>query len=321
VTLPYFFRLLCLCLGCFFAVHLAAGLVVGFCARPAIGLALRRKPRAGARLLLALRLLPPGVALLFVTTLCVPSYLWLEPRASLGEEMGFAILAAALGGGALWCVSLTRALAASVRSSRYLRRCRRAATRSRMAGRPVWIVDRAAPQVILAGVFRPRMVISRSVAGALSPEQLDAALRHEHAHWTARDNFKRLLLLLSPGWFPFSAALEHAWAQMAEWAADDRAVAGDAARSLSLAAVLLAVARMGAPAAPHRLATSLLAGAQDLAARVDRLLAAVPPADEPAPAGAFWTAATAVLAIAAAVWIAQPAALTSVHLLLERLAR
>ncbi len=318
MTLPYLFRLLCLCLGCFFVVHMAGGLAVGLCARPAFGLVLRRKPRAAARLLLALRLLPSGAALLAVAALCAPSYLWLEPRAASGEEVGLAFLAAALGGGALCCVSLARALAASARSFRYLRECRRAATPSFLAGRLVWVVD-AAPQVILAGVFRPRMVVSRSVAGALSPEQLDAALRHEQAHWTARDNFKRLLLLLAPGCFPFSAALERAWARMAEWAADDRAVSGDAARSLSLAAALLAVARLGAPAGPHRLATSLLAGAQDLSARVERLLASVPPAEEAA-AGGLWTAGAAALAIAVTVLIAQPAVLASVHLLLERLA-
>ncbi len=36
MTLPYLFRLLCLCLACFFVVHLAAGLAVGLCARAAV---------------------------------------------------------------------------------------------------------------------------------------------------------------------------------------------------------------------------------------------------------------------------------------------
>ena len=66
MTLPYLFRLLCLCLACFFVVHLAAGLAVGLCSRPLFRRAGRRKPRAAARLLLFWRLLPAGAALVAV---------------------------------------------------------------------------------------------------------------------------------------------------------------------------------------------------------------------------------------------------------------
>ncbi len=320
MTLTYFFRLLCLCLGCFFVVHLAAGLAIGLFAPAAFRMAGRRKPRAAARLLLAWRLLPAGAALVTVAGLCAPSYLWLEPRTASTEEMSLAFLAAAVCGGAAWGASLVRTLAASVRSIRYIRRSRQAGYRLRLAGNSVWIVDHAAPQLVLAGLFRPRMVMSRRVAETLPPEQLDAALRHERAHWTSHDNFKRLLLLLAPGWFPHSRALERAWSKVAEWAADDRAVAGDPVRSVSLAAALVAVARMGAPTGPHALATSLLSGGEDLAARVDRLLAAVPPAEEPEPAGSLWTAGAALLAAGLAVVVAQPDALYPVHRILELLA-
>jgi Zn-dependent protease with chaperone function len=320
MTLPYLFRLVCLCLGCFFVVHLAVGMAAGVCAPAAFRMAARRKPRAAARLLLAWRLLPAGVALVAVAGLCAPSYLWLEPRAASSEEMGLVFLAAACCGGAVWGISLARALAAAVRSSRYIRSSRQAGYRLRLAGNSIWVVDCEAPQLVLAGVFRPRMLVSRRVVDTLPPEQLEAALRHEQAHWTSRDNLKRLLLLLAPGLFPFSRALERTWAHQAEWAADDRAVAGDPGRSVSLAAALVAVARMGVSARPHALATSLLANGEDLSARIDRLLAAVPPAEEPAAAGTLWAACSALLAAGVALLIAQPAALYSVHSLLERLA-
>ena len=319
MTLSYLARLLCLCLACFLVLHLAAGAVVALFARPALRAAERRRPRAAARLLLTLRLLPAALALLVVVTLCVPSYLRLEPSASSGEEVGFALLAAALAGGVLWGRSMARALAASIRSWRYLRECRRTASLRRVCGRAVWVMEGPGAQLMLAGLVRSRILISRRVAEALPDAQLDAALRHESAHGAARDNLKRFCLLLAPGCFPFSRALEDAWVRASEFAADDRAVAGDPERSVSLAEALVAVARM-APAESPALATGLLAGTRHLADRVDRLLASIPPADEPASAGTLWTAATAVLAASPLLVIAQPEALASVHSLLERLA-
>jgi len=71
-----------------------------------------------------------------------------------------------------------------------------------------WVVDGPAPCVMLAGVLRPRLVISRGVVAALSAEQLSAAIRHERAHGISRDNLKRLLVLLAPGILPFVPDIE-----------------------------------------------------------------------------------------------------------------
>ena len=319
MTLSYLPRLVCISLATFFLIHLALGLGVSLIARPAARLGERIRPQLAARCLLVLRLLPAAGAALIVLAACLPSYLWLEPEAPT-ERVGFGCLAVALMGIAMWAISLARGLRAAAGSRRFLRRCQNAGRPARLPG--VWIVDGAAPLVALGGIVRPRLVISRGVVSALSPEQLAAALRHERAHWTSRDNLKRLCILLTPGILPFagsSRALERGWRKFAEWAADDRAVAGSARRSFALAAALVRVARMTADAPPAHLAL-LLGDADQLAARVDRLLRPAPPSQLPAgPRPILALSAILLTAGSLAVAVLQPAALYSVHLALEHL--
>lgn len=78
-----------------------------------------------------------------------------------------------------------------------------------------------------------------------------------------------------------SRTLERAWRKFAEWADDDRPVAGRARRSFALAAALVRVARMTADEPQSPLAL-LLGDADQLAARVDRLLRPAPPTEVPA---------------------------------------
>jgi len=186
----------------------------------------------------------------------------------------------------------------------------------------LWVVETPAPCLALAGLLRPRLLVSRDVLDALSPQQLTAALQHERAHRDSRDNLKRLLLLLSPGLLPFGAGfgcLDRAWARFTEWAADDRAVAGNPRRSLWLAAALVRVARLQTPPAIP-LASSLLGEPRDLAARVARLLDQAPARQLPerripaAPVG-VWL----LLAAGWAAVLLHPATLSTAHHLLERL--
>jgi beta-lactamase regulating signal transducer with metallopeptidase domain len=251
-------------------------LVVSALTPRAVRVATRMMPVNGARLLLALRLLPSAFAIFVVAGLCTPSYLYLEPKGE-AEEMGVACLAAALMSVTLWGASLARAARAVARSLRHLRQCRERSREMRLPGdrKVAWVIDAGAPCVMLAGVLRPRMVISSDVVSALTAEQLSAVVRHEQAHGISRDNLKRLLVLLAPGILPFAhglRSLERAWAKLSEWAADDRAAAGKARRSLTLAAALVRVARLGTAEAAPVLATSLMADGADLSERVDRLL-------------------------------------------------
>jgi Zn-dependent protease with chaperone function len=314
-------RLVCLCLACFFLVHLALGLLVSLTASWAIRWASRVDAPSAARILLALRLLPAAAASIVVAGICAPSYLWLEPKAS-AEEVGLACVAAALLGLVILAFSMARGLRASRRSLQYIRHCRRVGRETNLPGEsaPVWIVSGAAPLLALTGMVRPRLVISPPLVSALSSSQLAAVLRHEHAHRLSHDNLKRLLILLSPGLFPFLRGfdpLERAWARFTEWAADDCAVEGDGRRSLSLATALVRVARLGAAAPAPPLATSLLADSQDLSARVDRLLnprAQARPQNPRLAAAALLVSAALLAGV-----VLNPATLRVVHELLERL--
>jgi hypothetical protein len=320
----YLARLLCLSFATFFLVYLAFGLASFASARKAIRLAKRTRPRTAARFLLVLRFAPLAVAVFFVVGLCLPSYLLLEPDAN-AERIGLACFVAALAGAGVWAISLGRALRALAVSIADLRRCRRVGRLLSVPGQslPVYLVEDEAPLLALAGIFRPRIVVSRGIVRALSPEQLDAALGHERAHWASRDNLKRLLLLLTPDPFPFFRGLDRIdrdWAKFTEWAADDRAVGGDVGRSLSLASALVRVARLGTPARHAPLMAALAAGDDDLSARVNRLLRWQPIHETPRgrlpilAGGAAMIAATLL-----AAFLFQPATLYSVHRLLEHL--
>jgi hypothetical protein len=317
---PYLLRLLCLSLAAFFVIHTAVGLLVAALSPLALRAGFRMRARRAEAFLLTLRLLPAGLALTLVAAVCVPSYLLLEEDAGV-EQIGPVCLALALLAAALWAISIGRSLRAAARSARDIRDWEQVGRLSEIDGarQPVCVVDSSIPVLALAGVVRPRLIISRKVAGALTAEQLRASMLHEEAHRAAHDNLKRLLLLLSPGllpgWQGFQR-LERGWFLFTEWAADDEAVAGDAQASLSLAAALVRIARLGAISAPAPLSASFLADGHDLPARVNRLLrpATLPTGVRRLPV--FLIAAAGALVAAANL---NAGTLESAHRLLEHL--
>ncbi len=324
MTLPYGLRLLCLCLACLFLIQLLLVLIASALAPVAIRLGERIKPISAARLVLALRLMPFGFGLLVVVGLCVPSYLGLEPH-GIAEPVGFWCFAAAGLTVGISAAAFARAVRAIHTSRRYIREARRIGRQRCFGehGTPAFVLDSASPYFSLAGLFRPRLVISSEVLRTLSTQQLKAALRHERAHQLSRDNLKRLLLILTPGIIPFLTGcerLERAWARFSEWAADDSATAGDPEQSLSLAEALVRLSRLGAGAASSPLIASLLADSSDLEPRIERLLSKT--SRKPASTRVLWIAAacasvivfTAVLGI-----LSRGAMLLSVHTALEHL--
>ena len=309
MTPSYLSRLLLLSSASFFLVQIVVGVLVSLGAPAAVRRAGSMRPQRAARFLLTLRLLPVAFAAKAVGLLCVPSYLRFEPRIG-EEEVGFVCLAAAVLGAGICAYAIARSVRALIRCSRYVREC---GLESWVGGERVWIVKQSAG-FALAGIFKPRLLISEAALHLLSHDQLAVALRHERAHRASHDNLKRLLILLAPSMFPGLKMLEQAWVKSAEWAADDRAAGGDAHRSAALAEALVSVARLQTGVAMPRLVTSLVEADEDLSLRVDRLLESGP-VDESKPrfgAIALWGAALLIFSTGIS-------SLESVHHLLERL--
>jgi Zn-dependent protease with chaperone function len=324
VNSAYLSRLALLCSASFLLIYVAAAVFVALLAPAALRLAAGMRPRVAARFLYTMRLLPLVGSVFVTITLCVPSYLWLEPQGA-QEKVGFRCLFAALLTAALGCVSFIRAGAAVLSCNRWTRALPQS-HRAIGAGIscPVSVVEVETPILGLTGLLRPPVVLSRGVLRVLSAEQLDAALRHEQAHRAAHDNLKRLLLLLAPGIWPFSralVALERDWARLSEWAADDEATSGDARMQLELAAALVCVAQLGSAPRQPLLSTSLIADDRDLAARVLRLIAgrAASTSNWPGYAHGLAVSAALLTVCGATAAILRPATLYAVHQLLEHL--
>lgn len=330
MMLSYWLRLASLCFAAFFLVNAVAGMTVWFAERPAIRYAERITPRSAARLLYWMRILPAAIAVVVVAGICAPSYLRFEKNAS-GEKVGFVCLALALMGALIWAVSLFRGASIAVRSIRFTRLCRRSGRSVRLRGAPaeILVIGSRSPFLVQSGLLRPYIVISRDLLDDFSSAELEAALHHESAHWTSRDNWKRLLVALLPDVLPVARGfqlLERGWSKFAERAADDCVSAEGAGSALSLAAALVRLARMratmGVPLWIPR-SISSLAGGDDLPGRIQRLLSPAP--DVPLirsdyPRRILWGVG-AVVATATVAAVASPVLLSSVHELLEHLLR
>ncbi len=318
MILPYYLRLLCLCLSTFFVAHAVVWLAVRGMSATAVRIAGTMRPRMASRWLFGLRIAPVAITLFLVVGFCVPSYVWLEPRIT-GERVGWLCLTLALLGVAVWMLSLVRGLSAIVRTERYVRRM----TRISADDEGLVVVEESAAIMAVAGVVHPQLVVSQTVLNALSPEQRDAAFRHEAAHRISRDNLKRWMFLLSPDVMPFAGGLrrlERAWSTYTEWAADDDAVDGDQDRALSLASALVRVAKLGVRCRPAYLLTSLMDDDRDLKVRVDRLLREPAYAERPLqPLVAISRNVAVVLAGVVGTMLLWPQSLNSIHRLLEHL--
>lgn len=325
MILPYTLRLICLCFATFFVVHTVLAAVAWGIAPKAISAGVGMRPRSGARFLLALRLLPGALAAFVVTAFCVPSYLWLETNEST-ERVGLACCAMAVLGVLICVGSVMRSAWATFLSWREAKRCKIAGvTGLATHALPVTVLNSDVPVLALAGLIRPRVIVSHSILHSLSPEELDAAIAHERAHRRARDNWKRLALAFAPEILPFSrlfAKLNQCWAKLIEWAADDDATADNFARSLSLAAALVQVARMRGASLASPLMSFFVGNNRDLSVRVERLLG--PRHREgtfPRRLRITLTIAAAALGTLALIAVFHPATLSSVHEILELLVR
>lgn len=256
MILSYTLRASILGFGCFFLLHALLGMAVS----AAVNLRVleRIRPLSAKNLLMAFRLLPSICAAVFSCGVVIPAYFRWERQLG-SETVGIFILLAAVAGVAIWLQSLSRS-ARALQMSLQMRE---------------QILETGEPFLAVAGIMRPRIIVTRGFLESIPSGQRAVALRHEMAHFRAADNLQRLLMLLAPPVLPgFDAGftrLEQAWARYAERAADDVAVKGSPERATLLAEVLVRVARSRGPR-PHLLVSTLVESQSDLSRRVQRLV-------------------------------------------------
>ena len=231
----------------------------------------RLSARRHANLLFAVRVLPLALSALITLAFTLPSFLLLEPRSST-EWIGVGPLLLGLSCISLFAYGVRRAITAQVRTAHVVAGwLNGASAMPSHPGMPVFRTGKHTPTLTVVGLREPKVLVSENAISALTPEELQTALRHESAHIRSWDNMKKLLFRFSA--FPGMSALEYAWSQAAEMAADDDAVSSfrDA---LDLAAALIKLSRQS-PAQPSaELATALLhSSTESLKARVQRLFA------------------------------------------------
>jgi Zn-dependent protease with chaperone function len=311
MTLGYVARGLVQALGAHFLVSAILGLAVAlFWQRVAL---VPARAAVTSRRLFALRLLPAAGGVLAGVAVMVGYVLW-EKRV-VGETVGPVALGAAAAGLAMVVHAGVRLSVVLARTFR-IRRELVARVVSTLPTRPLpaSIIDTTFPVVAIVGLVASRLFVARSVLEACSPDEFDAVLAHEHAHARQYDNLRRLVVAASPdalGLWRCGRALETAWLQAAELAADETAAAA-CQRGVSLASALVKVARLaGAPADP--LPASALYRGEPIAERVHRLLDP-PPAPDWRPWPVWARALTLGSALAAAV-----ASLPSLHTAAELL--
>ena len=273
MQLSYTYRLICLAL-CSAGLLLLLMESIAWMAAP---LLLAQSASANARraerslFLLALfaRLAPWLVAL----GAWVPAYVRGEDNL-LQERVGWLCITGAICVLAWSLHCCLRALRAWVSAQRCCRVCLQAGTTP--TGLPMLIHPSERPLLAVAGLFRPRMIVSRSLltSGHLSADALDLAFLHEGAHARHYDNLKLAILTLLPH-IPFATrsrpSVEQQWRLAAEMAADEDGVNGRPEHSVLLAETLVAMARKSSQLVP-RGSLALLSRPEDLRIRVERLL-------------------------------------------------
>jgi Zn-dependent protease with chaperone function len=224
--------------------------------------------RRVATVLFSLRVLPLVVSVFITLAFVVPSFQLLEPRS---VDEGIGALPLALGTCALLLIACGcyRVIAAQTMTSRTVTRWLEGAQLLAAAAETViFCPQHETPPLTLVGLRKPRVLVSESTLALLSPDELQIALKHEHAHTRSHDNLRKLVLRFCP--FPHMTKLEKAWSHAAELAADDAAVS-NLEDAVVLAAALVKLSRTVPVDFAPICTTGFVTGS--VSARVVRLLA------------------------------------------------
>jgi len=264
--MTYMVRGAAVSLGVFFLTYcaLSGSVALGWNAIRARATSLR------ASQLFALRMLPFTAALGIVCLLTIPSFVLLEPDVH-AETLGLWGATAALGGFAVILFGIANTIPAWLRTARLVDGCARSSPRLKIDSSTEAIeVGSEAPGLLVASVFRPKILISRKTEELLDAGEFQAAIRHELSHVQHHDNLKKLLLRFCA--FPLMGPLDRHWIHAAEIEADD-AAASDAQTAVDLASALVKMAREMSLVPTAYIVVALVSNQGDmLANRVERLL-------------------------------------------------
>jgi Zn-dependent protease with chaperone function len=282
-----------------------------------------RPASARANLILGLRFLPVVTASLLVAALVTPAYLIYEPRVT-SERVSFKLASLA----AVSVVFLLLAAFRFVSAQRATRRLVKDWLRNSVPLRddrlpvPVYRLRHRFPVIAVTGILRRKLFIADQLFDLLSSAELAAAVAHEYAHLKARDNIKRGLLLSCCDFlaiFPGGRALDRAWSEASEAAADEYAARSGAEVSLDLASALIKITRI----APERslaampATVSLIGGdSSAIAWRVQRLtqMASSDGRDESTAVAWSWNRLCSILIVILVVLVALfPHMLSTLH--------
>jgi hypothetical protein len=203
-------------------------------------MALRRRASHSQGFLFALLAAPMLSSAALVAFFVMPSFLFFEPDGD--EPTSWFVRACAWVGIATVLTGVVRASNAWMHTSRAIRRWSARAVASEIkAALPILTTGPSAPAAVVAGIARPRLLISRSTTETLSANELRLVVAHEIEHARRRDNLRKLLL--AANFMPFRREIEERWMLASELAADRAAVA-NGHDACDLAAALVKVTRM-----------------------------------------------------------------------------
>lgn len=253
----------------FLAINVAMSAAVAWIAR-------RDLPSESSAFWFAIRLLPSASALVFVAAIFMPSYWRYEPRDTT-EAFDVTLTALAIVALAILGRACARGVAAWRRASGRARVWMQTARPLLLAGTrvPAFEIEADAPIMALVGLWRPRLLITRGLVNALTPDEFSAAVAHELGHSRAWDNLKRLAMCAAPDLLHITGAarpLERRWASAAERAADRLAGDDGPAARCALASALVKVARLTIVEPSRSEPISTLIGGGEITFRVRRLL-------------------------------------------------
>jgi hypothetical protein len=273
MQLSYLSRLICMALASagllLLVTEALAWLVAPRLLASTLSVDARRSERNLFVLAVSARLLPWIIA----CGVLLPAYMRGEENRS-GERVGLFCIAAAAGLLAATVLCASRACAAWLWTQRCRSLCNEAGARPN--GLPLLIHPSERPLLAVAGLFRPRIMVSRCMLDSrrFSPASMEIAFGHESAHAASHDNLKLLLLSMLPG-LPLGTRTRPSAAQLwrlaAEMAADEAGSRGRRDRSILLAELLVKLARERSHPTPQG-SFALLSRSEDLRLRVDRLL-------------------------------------------------